>query len=83
MVLLRYAVSRKLILTTESYCHWIVVGDTRYSRKLESRVEAEWEGGKLSVVSAAGLIALKQLRGSPQDLADIEALTGEGSNEAR
>lgn len=48
----------------------------------ESRVEAEWEGGKLSVVSARGLIALKQLRGSGQDLADIEALTGEGSNEA-
>ncbi len=48
----------------------------------ESRVEADWEGGKLSVVSAAGLIALKQLRGSQQDLADIEALTGEGSNEA-
>lgn len=48
----------------------------------ESRVEAEWEGGKLSVVSAKGLIALKQLRGSAQDLADIEALTGEGANEA-
>jgi len=48
----------------------------------ESRVEAEWEGGKLSVVSASGLIALKQLRGSGQDLADIEALRGEGPNEA-
>ena len=48
----------------------------------ESRVEAEWEGGKLSVVSASGLIAMKQLRGSGQDLADIEALRGEGSNEA-
>jgi hypothetical protein len=48
----------------------------------ESRVQAEWEGGKLSVVSAEGLIALKQLRGSRQDLADIEALMGEGSNEA-
>jgi hypothetical protein len=48
----------------------------------ESRVEAEWEGGKLCVVSASGLIALKQLRGSVQDLADIEALRGEGSNEA-
>ena len=34
--------------------------------------------GKLSVVSASGLIALKQLRGSGQDLADIEALRGEG-----
>ena len=48
----------------------------------ESRVEAEWEGGKLSVVSASGLISLKQLRGSGQDLADIEALRGEGWNEA-
>jgi hypothetical protein len=48
----------------------------------ESRIEAEWEGGKLSVVSANGLIALKQLRGSAQDLVDIEALRGEGSNEA-
>jgi hypothetical protein len=44
----------------------------------ESRVNAEWEGGKLSVVSVSGLIALKQLRKSSQDLADIEALTGEG-----
>ena len=48
----------------------------------ESRLEAEWEGGKLSVVSASGLIALKQLRGSGQDLADIEALRDGGSNEA-
>jgi len=48
----------------------------------DSRVEGEWEGGKLSVVSASGLIALKRLRGSLQDLADIDALTGEGSNEA-
>jgi hypothetical protein len=48
----------------------------------ESRIKAEWEGGKLSVVSASGLIALKQLRGSGQDLADIEALRGQGSHEA-
>jgi len=40
----------------------------------ESRLEAEWEGGKLCVVSANGLISLKQLRGSAQDLADIAAL---------
>lgn len=40
----------------------------------ESRLEAEWEGGKLWVVSADGLISLKQLRGSAQDLADIHAL---------
>jgi predicted nucleotidyltransferase len=44
----------------------------------ESREIVEWEGGKLSVVSASGLIALKQLRRSYQDLADIEALTPEG-----
>ncbi|MGI9065520.1 MAG: hypothetical protein ACR2HX_03845 [Pyrinomonadaceae bacterium] len=48
----------------------------------ESRLKAEWEGGKLSVVSASGLIALKQLRGSDQDLVDIKTLRGEISNEA-
>ncbi len=47
----------------------------------ESRAEAKWEGGKLFVVSKEGLLALKRLRGSTQDLADIESLTG-GSNEA-
>ena len=40
----------------------------------ESRVEADWEGGKLSVVSREGLISLKLMRSSPQDLADIQAL---------
>lgn len=39
-----------------------------------SRVRADWEGGKLSVVSREGLIALKKLSGRPQDLADISAL---------
>ena len=43
----------------------------------DSRTEAEWEGGRLSVVSCDGLIQLKRLRNSAQDLADIEALTGE------
>jgi hypothetical protein len=40
----------------------------------DSRVQANWEGGKLSVVSREGLIALKKLSGRPQDLADIGAL---------
>lgn len=40
----------------------------------DSRVQADWEGGKLSVVSREGLIALKKLGGRPQDLADINAL---------
>jgi hypothetical protein len=39
-----------------------------------SRVEADWEGGTLSVVSRAGLIELKGLSGRPQDIADIVAL---------
>lgn len=44
----------------------------------ETRETVEWESGNLSVVSVSGLIALKQLRRSYQDLADIEALTPEG-----
>ncbi len=47
----------------------------------ESRAEAAWEGKRLSVVSGTGLIALKQLRGSDQDLVDIKALRGEDSDE--
>ena len=41
----------------------------------DSRVQANWEGGKLFVVSLEGLIALKRLSGRPQDIADISALT--------
>jgi hypothetical protein len=40
----------------------------------DSRVQANWEGGKLSVVSREGLIALKKMSARPQDLADISAL---------
>ena len=43
-------------------------------------MDAEWEGGRLSVVSRDGLIELKQLRNSGQDIADIEALTGREKN---
>ncbi|MEP6742029.1 MAG: hypothetical protein ABJB61_05975 [bacterium] len=39
-----------------------------------SRIQADWEDGTLSVVSRLGLITLKQGRSSPQDLADIAAL---------
>ena len=42
----------------------------------DSRVQSEWEGGTFSVVSRTGLIALKQLRRSGQDLDDIRALEG-------
>lgn len=40
----------------------------------DSRVEIEWEGNKLLVVSREGLIALKSLRGSGVDLHDIQFL---------
>jgi hypothetical protein len=43
----------------------------------ESRRTVEWEGMGVSVVSREALIALKRLRGSPQDLADISVLEGE------
>jgi len=46
----------------------------------DARVRADWEGGKLSVVSREGLIALKKLSGRPQDLADISALTEDAND---
>jgi hypothetical protein len=51
-----------LLVTSETLPAW------------ESRMEADWEGGKLSVVSREGLIKMKHLRGSGQDLDDIEKL---------
>ena len=40
----------------------------------QKRLEVEWEDGILRVVSRAGLIALKRLRGSSRDLDDIARL---------
>ena len=45
-----------------------------------SRVQAVWEDGTLSVVSLAGLIELKRLRHSLQDLADIVSLQEDSNN---
>lgn len=42
-----------------------------------TRIDTEWEGHSVTVVSPAGLIGLKRLRGSPQDLADIALLEGQ------
>lgn len=42
----------------------------------ETRETLGWEGRPVGVVSREGLVALKQLRGSPQDLADIAVLEG-------
>jgi hypothetical protein len=43
----------------------------------QSRQRVQWRGGELTVVSPDGLIALKTLRLSKQDLADIARLRGE------
>ena len=45
---------------------------------LAGRVEIPWEGTRLSIVTVTGLRILKRLRGSAQDLADLEALGPEG-----
>ena len=47
----------------------------------ESRQEVAWEHGTLRVVSRDGLIALKSLRGSGQDLEDIMRLKQEKADE--
>jgi hypothetical protein len=41
---------------------------------LRVRQQLDWEGKRLWIVSIEGLRALKRLRASPQDLADLEAL---------
>jgi len=46
-------------------------------RAWQTRMDTEWEGQSVTVVSRAGLIGLKRLRGSPQDLADIALLEGQ------
>jgi hypothetical protein len=43
----------------------------------DDRQSMEWDFGKISVVSLAGLIALKFLRGSGPDQDDIKRLQGE------
>ena len=44
------------------------------ARAWQTRTSAEWEGHPVAVVSRDGLIGLKRLRGSPQDIADIALL---------
>ena len=46
----------------------------------DRRVKAEWQDGTISVVSREGLIALKSLRNSVQDEADIAVLEGKSED---
>lgn len=46
-------------------------------RAWQTRLETEWEGHPVTVVSRSGLVELKRLRGSPQDIADIALLEGQ------
>ncbi len=46
-------------------------------RAWRTRTSMEWDGHAVTVVSRAGLVGLKRLRGSPQDVADITLLEGE------
>jgi hypothetical protein len=43
----------------------------------ETRERVAWEHGEVSVVSRAGLVRMKRLRGSGQDLDDIRLLEGD------
>ncbi len=52
----------------------LLVGPTVLDAVWQSRQGFEWEGMKVWVVSREGLIVLKRLRGSPQDLVDIARL---------
>jgi hypothetical protein len=52
----------------------LIAKDPALATLLSDREGIVWEGGRLSIVSLAGLRALKRLRGSAQDQADLEAL---------
>jgi hypothetical protein len=52
----------------------LVAQDIEIARMLDERIMIDWDGHPTAVVSVSGLRALKKLRGSPQDLADLDAL---------
>jgi len=57
----------------------LLVAPTTLETIWQDRQSFEWEGMKVWVVSREGLIALKRLRSSPQDLVDIDRLEGRGA----
>jgi hypothetical protein len=52
----------------------LVARDPGLAALLQDRVAVDWEGRPINIVSVASLRALKRLRGSAQDRADLEAL---------
>jgi hypothetical protein len=52
----------------------LVPNDSALAALLTDRNTIVWEDERLSIVSLAGLRLLKKLRGSAQDMADLEAL---------
>jgi hypothetical protein len=56
----------------------LVPRDAALAALLADRRAVEWEGRSLWILSVDGLRALKRLRGSAQDRADLEALGPEG-----
>jgi hypothetical protein len=56
----------------------LLAGSPQLEEVLRARQQLDWGGKRLWIVSIEGLRALKRLRGSPQDLADLEALGPEG-----
>ena len=52
----------------------LVPNDATLAALLTDRNTITWEDERLSIVSLAGLRTLKKLRGSAQDVADLEAL---------
>lgn len=59
----------------------LIVNDEAMPGVWGSREEMRWEGLPVWVVSRDGLILLKRLRGSKQDIADIERLTEPGGSQ--
>lgn len=57
----------------------LVARDPGLDALLKDRVTVDWEGRPITIVSVASLRALKRLRGSAQDQADLEALGPEAS----
>ena len=58
----------------------LIVASEEIESVWESREKVKLEHGVVTVVSRQGLMDMKQLRGSKQDMADIERLGGDGDD---